>query len=58
MRPILPVPMTPAVLPWRSKPSSPASEKLCSRTRPKARWSLRFKARISATVCSATEYGE
>ena len=34
MRPILPVPMTPAVLPCRSKPSSPASEKLCSRTRP------------------------
>ena len=23
-----------------------------------AQWSLRFKARISGTMCSATEYGE
>ena len=37
MRPILPVPTMPAVLPCRSKPTRPLSEKFSSRTRLKAR---------------------
>jgi hypothetical protein len=32
-RPIFPVPTTPTVFPWRSKPSNPSIEKLPSRTR-------------------------
>ncbi len=31
--PIFPVPITPAVVPFRSKPSNPSSEKFPSRTR-------------------------
>ena len=36
--PILPVPMTPTVFPWRSNPVSPLSEKLKSRVRLYALW--------------------
>jgi len=54
MRPIFPVPMIPAVLPCRSLPTSPLSEKFCSRTRLKARWILRLSVSSRATACSAT----
>ena len=47
-RPIMPVPTTPTVLPCRSKPSSPCSEKSPSRVRATARGRRRFSARIRA----------
>lgn len=56
--PILPVPQIPTVLPWRSNPTRPSSEKLPSRTRTWARWILRFSVSTSATACSATACGE
>ena len=58
MRAILPVPMTPAVLPFMSKPISPCSEKLPSRVRQLARGILRLSESISATVYSAVAAGE
>ncbi len=57
-RPIMPVPITPTVLPCRSKPSNPLSEKSPSRVRAAARGKRRFSARISPTACSATACGE
>ena len=58
MAPMLPVPTTAAVLPAMSKPTRPSSEKLRSRTRLCARWILRLRLSISASVCSATAFGE
>ena len=53
-RPILPVPTIPAVLPCRSKPTRPLSEKFRSCTRLFARGIFRLIARSNATACSAT----
>ena len=58
MRAILPVPITPTVLPFISNPMSPCSEKLPSRVRQLARGILRLSESIIATVYSATAWGE
>jgi len=55
---IFPVPMIPAVFPCISKPNSPCSEKFPSRVRHDARGIFRLSESISATVYSATAYGE
>ena len=56
--PILPVPITPTVLPDNSKPVSLSMEKLPSRTLLYALCVFLLSVRISATACSATATGE
>ena len=56
--PIRPVPTTPTVRPWKSRPSSPSSRKSKSRVRFAARTIRRFSAIARVQANSATAYGE